>query len=154
VHRYVKLWEDCCADVEQHAHRLGLVPHPTRWRSASWWHRLERASGELARILPREKPFVLIDDETWGCAELGGARIALPLLASRGAPESDVHALAELRARCDEGTRHVVVTWPSFWWLDYYPQLARHLNESCRRLADHDDFVVFELLAAEGGSHG
>jgi glycosyltransferase involved in cell wall biosynthesis len=151
VHRYVKLWEDCCDDLEQHAHRLNLMPNPARWRRDSWWHRLERASGDLDRILPREEPFVLVDDETWGCAELG-ARAVMPLLAQRGAPENDDHALAELRSRRDQGARHLVITWPSFWWLDHYAQLARYLRERCRCVADHDDFVAFEL-AVESGTH-
>jgi glycosyltransferase involved in cell wall biosynthesis len=146
---YVTLWERVCADLDQHARRLSLTPNPARWRAESWWHRLRGAARRVDELLPRDAPFVLIDDDQWGCAELGG-RTALPLVREGGAPADDAHAIAQLDARRAEGVRHLVLAWPARWWSDHYRNFAQHLLSTSRRLADDNSIVVYELAGIEG----
>jgi glycosyltransferase involved in cell wall biosynthesis len=147
---YVTLWEQVCDDLEQHARRLSLSPNPARWRAESWWHRLRNAARRVDELLPAGAPFVLIDDDQWGCAEIGG-RKALPLVREGGAPADDAHAIAQLDGRRAEGVRHVVLAWPAMWWADYYRHFAQHLLSTSRRLADDNSIVVYELTGIEGG---
>jgi len=143
---YVELWERACDDLERHARHLGLEPQPRRWREQSWWHRLRRAARRVDELLPPGEPFVLIDDDQWGCAEVGG-RTAVPLVRAGGAPADDAHAVRELANRRAEGVRYLILAWPAFWWTDYYRGLADHILSTSLRLADDGDVVAFALDA-------
>ena len=105
----------------------------------------------LDELLPPTVPFVLLDDDQWGCAELGG-RPVRSLVRAGGAPADDAHAIAELEARRAEGVRHLVLAWPAFWWNDYYRNFARHLLSTSVRIADDEHIVVHELRDVGGGS--
>jgi glycosyltransferase involved in cell wall biosynthesis len=148
---YVELWEQACSDLESHTRRLALHPNPARWRAESWWHRLRDAARRLDGLLPRGVPFVLIDDDQWGCAEIGG-RAAMPLVREGGAPADDAHAIAQLAARRAEGVRHVIFAWPAFWWLEHYRHFADHLLSTSVCIADDNSIVVRELRDAGGGN--
>jgi hypothetical protein len=128
---------------------LSLAPNPVRWRAESWWHRLRDAARRIDQLLPPVAPFILIDDDQWGCAEIGG-RTALPLVREGGAPADDAHAIAQLDARRAEGVRQVILAWPAFWWTDYYRQFAGHLLSTSVRIADDETIVVHELRDTGG----
>lgn len=144
VRSYVKLWEDCCADVARHAARLGLEHDRDRWIAESWWHRLDRCADWLVQSTPRDAKIILIDDEQWGCRELDG-RSVCPLLSGGGAPADDGHAVRELELRISEGAKYLVVAACASWWLDHYTGLAGHLGERFDRARADDDLVVYNL---------
>jgi len=58
--------------------------------------------------------------------------------------EAAIAALEEMRAR---GGEYLLLPSTSFWWLDYYEGLRRHLDEHYPAIASTDDCMVFELLA-------
>ena len=58
--------------------------------------------------------------------------------------EAAIAALEEMRAR---GAEYLLLPSTSFWWLDYYEGLRRHLDEHYPAIASTDDCMVFELLA-------
>jgi len=120
----------------------------TSWREQTWTMLAARFLKEVAAAVPDGAEFMLVDDATLGIEQIGGGR-AIPFLEEEGeyhgAPEDGEHAVAELRKQTDRGVRHIAVAWPSFWWLDEYPELAHELRSSWRRIADSDAAVVFEL---------
>jgi GT2 family glycosyltransferase len=61
-------------------------------------------------------------------------------------PADSREAIAALEALQAKGAQYLLIPGPSFWWLDHYPGLRRHLEDRCRMVASHDDTcVVFEL---------
>lgn len=58
--------------------------------------------------------------------------------------QAAIAALEEMRAR---GGEYLLLPSTSFWWLDYYEGLRKHLEENYPAVASTDDCVVFELLA-------
>jgi hypothetical protein len=112
----------------------------------------ERLRDEVASTIQPGTSFVLIDDNTLGIDELSG-RSAIPFLERDGeyygAPEDGAQAVAELARQTSRGVRHLVMGWPSFWWLDEYPELARHLHRRWRRLAATDAAIVYELRSED-----
>lgn len=120
------------------------------WREDTWAILAARLRDEVAEAVPEGSSFVLIDDGSLGIGELAGRR-AIPFLERDGeyygAPEDDRHAVAELERQTAKGIRHVVLAWPSFWWLDEYRQLADRLRSHWRRIVDSDAVIVLELDA-------
>jgi FkbM family methyltransferase len=118
------------------------------WREDTWAMLTERLRNDVAAAVPAGSSFVLIDGAVLGIDELAGRR-AIPFLERDGeyygAPEDGEQAVAELGQQMARGVRHVAVAWPSFWWLEEYPELARHLQSSWRRVVDTDAAIVFEL---------
>lgn len=128
-----------------------INPHHSEsaaWREDTWAILSARFRDEVSSAIPSGSPFVLIDDATLGLEELAG-RPAIPCLERdgeyAGAPEHGEQAVAELER---QGASWVVVAWPSFWWLDEYPELAHHLRSRWRRVIDTDAAIVFELEGA------
>lgn len=53
--------------------------------------------------------------------------------------------LAELRSR---GATHLVFTTNTFWWLQYYPEFARHLGERATLIQATPEFGIYRLNLA------
>jgi glycosyltransferase involved in cell wall biosynthesis len=149
--RYVRMWEDCCEDLEARARSLGLLPDPAQWRRESWWHRIDQSLDELQRVLPPGAPFLLVDDDQWACTSIDGRR-ALPLVErdgqSWGEPADDASALDELQRQIGRGARSIVFAWPAFWWLDHYRGLADHLRMRARCTLQNERIIVFAFQEA------
>jgi hypothetical protein len=118
-----------------------------RWREKTWTMLEARFREQIATTVPAGASFTLIDDGTLGIEELSGRR-ALPFLERDGeywgAPEDGEQAVAELSEVAARGVHHVVVAWPSFWWLEEYPELERHLRSHWQCVAESEAAVVFE----------
>lgn len=131
-------------------------PDAEQWREDTWAMLTARFCQQVAESIPPGSSFVLIDDGRLGIDELAGGQ-AIPFLERDGEyygpPEDGRQAVAELTGRTARGVRHVAVAWPSFWWLEEYPELQEHLQSSWRLLADSDAALVFELVrSARRGS--
>lgn len=123
-------------------------PDAETWRKDTWATLTERFRDEVASVIPLGARFVLIDDSTLGIDDLSG-RSAIPFLERDGeyygAPEDGAQAVEELARQASRGVRHLAIGWPSFWWLDEYPELARHLHARWHRLAATEAAIVYEL---------
>ncbi|HEX5416461.1 MAG TPA: hypothetical protein VFZ25_12400, partial [Chloroflexota bacterium] len=51
-------------------------------------------------------------------------------------PSDDRAAIAHLEILRAAGSQYLVLPNPAFWWLDYYPEFARHLARFRRVWAD------------------
>lgn len=118
-----------------------------RLEAAQQRRRVRRVAREIVRLTRPGERFILVDEEQLR-AELALAG-AIPFLEKDGqwwgAPEDDETALRELERLRQAGATHIVVLWPSFWWLEYYAEFARHLREHCTCLVENDDLVIFNL---------
>jgi FkbM family methyltransferase len=117
------------------------------WREDTWAILTARFCDAVSTSVPEGAPFVLIDDAALGIDELDG-RQAIPCLERDGeydgAPDDGEQAAAEVARQTSRGVRHLAVAWPSFWWLEEYPELADHLRLGWRRVLESDAAIVFE----------
>jgi GT2 family glycosyltransferase len=60
-------------------------------------------------------------------------------------PADDVEAIAELEAVRRRGADYFLLPRTSFWWLDHYTDLNRHVEGRYARVVDDDACIVFEL---------
>ena len=149
--RDLPLLEQRSAVLLEACRKRGLAVDPQVWRANSWSVQLHAALAELARVLPPRERFILIDDGAWGLNQACSPeeRRSVALLEQdgldMGAPASDAAALAALEHLQRQGLSHLVVAWPSFWWLSHYRELARHLDGHATCLLHNERVRVFAL---------
>jgi hypothetical protein len=63
-------------------------------------------------------------------------------------PETGGEAVAHLKELTARGADYFVLPSTAFWWLEHYPELNRHLRESCHMVAGEEAGLVFALSEA------
>lgn len=66
-----------------------------------------------------------------------------------GYPPDSAAAVAHLEELRCRGARYLVFPCNSFWWLEHYEGLARHLELSGRRVWEDDACVIYRLLTVD-----
>jgi hypothetical protein len=115
----------------------------------SWADRLRATTKDIVGLVPEGQSFLLVDDGKCGAAPVVAGRRCLPFLEKDGQywgpPPDDVTAIRELERLRQSGTRFIVFGWPSFWWLDQYPDMHRYLRSTYTCAADNERVVAFDL---------
>jgi hypothetical protein len=57
-------------------------------------------------------------------------------------------AILEVEKLRDRGATHLVLTWHTSWWLDYYGEFAQHLSGSADLLESPPEFTIYKLSPA------
>lgn len=125
-------------------------PGQRRGNAREWIQKFEAAKRELAQVLTPADRVILIDDGTVGeFVTPAGTAFAFPERdgAWAGPPEDDAAALQELERLRNQAARYLVLTWPSFWWLDHYGRFRDHLRSRHRCVLQNERVIVFELTA-------
>jgi len=65
-----------------------------------------------------------------------------------GNPSDSQEAIVNLDELRRHGATHVVLTANTFWWLDYYPEFARHLAEKATLVEATPEFKIYKLVVA------
>jgi hypothetical protein len=128
------------------------IVHPRSYLDAvGWTQRLLEAQEELARVVPPQDCFILVDQQQLQPV-LGAGRRAVPFLERDGQywgpPPDDGTAIAELERLRAAGARFVVFAWPALWWLEHYRGFRRHL-ERYRCTVQNDRLVAFDLRSGD-----
>lgn len=140
--------------LEENANRSALASpapssEPSLSGAAEWYQDLGTAVEEIRHHVPLGSTFILVDDDQWGSQEALNDFSVLPFLEHGGKywgpPADDATALLELERLRQSGASHVVFAWPSFWWLDHYFGLKRHLQATCPCLLANERLIVFRL---------
>jgi hypothetical protein len=117
----------------------------------AWDERVQVAIDHIAGLVADESSFILIDAGELGLHDVAGRR-ALPLLERNGSywgpPPDDEAAIRALEQAGAQAGNTVVVAWPAFEWLDWYPGLARYLEDRYTRVADNSLLVAFQARDA------
>jgi hypothetical protein len=58
-------------------------------------------------------------------------------------PADSTDAVAQFEALCARGARFFVVPATGFWWLDYYAEFGRYLEEHCDVLSRDEQCLIF-----------
>ncbi|HEV2717142.1 MAG TPA: hypothetical protein VGU64_17890, partial [Terriglobales bacterium] len=65
-----------------------------------------------------------------------------------GNPSDSQQAIVDLERLCHGGATHLVFTTNTFWWLDYYPEFARHLSDTAMLMEASPRFKIYKLTSA------
>jgi hypothetical protein len=134
--------------MSRHCRSLGYEADIDRWRDKGWFRRLAASVAELSAVLPKDCPFILIDDQTWGAKVIAG-HPCIPFLECDGeyggSPDDDAIAIRELERLRNRGVNFLAVAWPSFWWPDEYPKFFEYLRTNYLLLIENDRLLMFDL---------
>ncbi len=121
---------------------LSLV-HPVKYVELALEIRLAQ---EINELVPLKDSFILVDD--FGVEILPG-RKGSPFLERDGVywgkPANDDEAIRELQRMRQTGSAFVIITWHSFWWLDYYVRFYQYLRSNFRSVRENDCVIAFDL---------
>jgi 4-amino-4-deoxy-L-arabinose transferase-like glycosyltransferase len=70
-----------------------------------------------------------------------------------GHPNSSADAIADLEILRRRGATHIVFYSGSLWWLDYYTELAEHVQQTTTVLASTPQFKIFAFNPAATDTH-
>ena len=65
-----------------------------------------------------------------------------------GNPRDSQQLIVDLERLRRRGATHLVFTTNTFWWLDYYPEFARHVDASATLMNETPQFKIYKLTAA------
>ncbi len=117
---------------------------------ASWAHQLQFAIQEIVETVPAGSTLILVNDDQWGREQeaLTGRRV-WPFLEREGrywgAPEDDETAIRELERLRRAGANYLIFAWSSFWWLEHYAGLRRHLERTGSLVRENERLAIFSL---------
>ncbi len=109
--------------------------------------RFKRVKEGLSTLIPAAEPFILVDEDQLR-GELPHTN-ALPFLEKDGLywgpPSDDATGIFELERMRKGGARYIAFTWPAFWWLGHYADLAKYLRANYSCVREDDSLIVFQL---------
>ncbi len=65
-----------------------------------------------------------------------------------GNPRDSQQLIVDLESLRSRGATHLVFTTNTFWWLEYYPEFARHVGVSATLMNATPQFKIYKLTAA------
>jgi SAM-dependent methyltransferase len=97
----------------------------------------------------------LVDHVPRGAGVILPHQAVTPFLASAGAthvtwmpawdPADDASGIQDLNVLRENEGRYLLLTRDRLWWLETYPGMTRHLDRYHQRIAQSEDFSLFEL---------
>jgi 4-amino-4-deoxy-L-arabinose transferase-like glycosyltransferase len=65
-----------------------------------------------------------------------------------GDPNDSQGLIVDFERLRKRGATHLVFTTNTFWWLDYYPEFAQHLDQTATLLEARSQFKIYQLTAS------
>jgi hypothetical protein len=136
-------------DISRNGERLPVVGSRMgrihdRLAANRWARRTRRAAGLIATKVPRCELIVLVDDDSLDRKAFSALEI-VGLSSGEGSPPDGPSAVAELKQAMHAGARYLAFCWPSFWWLDYYQELATYLELHARVVTRDKNHILYAL---------
>jgi glycosyltransferase involved in cell wall biosynthesis len=124
----------------------------TRYRERAWQNDIRRLTRDIECLVPEDTNFILVDEGSF--AGSGFARRYPIAFLERdgqywGPPANDDDAIRALEAMRQRGARFLIVSWPAFWWLEYYTEWSRYMQSRFKCLARNDRIVAFDLQSID-----
>lgn len=109
-----------------------------------WGEWRELALADINAALPDAAPFLLADEGYLGTPDTVHGRPRVQLW-DPAADDAAGALVSELGRHATAGLRHLVIAWPSSWWLDVYGELGSWLGSTQRLLLRTERVSVYEL---------
>ena len=120
-------------------------------RGCLWRTEARLAAVQVARIVPKNAHYILIDGDEWR-NEFTLEPMPVPFVERNGAywgpPADDDSAIRELIRLQRQGIDYVVFGKPAFWWLEYYARFRDYLNSSADCCHNDELLIVYRLRNA------
>ena len=117
----------------------------------AWQSALERMARVVASVTPSDAVLGAVakwDPTLLTLSGRQGRNYPDRALLPDGYPRDDAQAIAHLEDLRAGGVSHLVLPSASFWWLEYYRDLARHLEHRHRLAWRDEDCVIYDLRPA------
>jgi hypothetical protein len=139
------------AEVFQFADdRFAAIPRSRRTDPA--WHLVYEVTQEIAKLVPPQDAFILVDEGRLEAAPLVAPRRCIPFLEKDGyyggKPTDDEAAIREVTRLRLSGANFMIFVSSTFWWLEYYPGLKRYLYSNFSCALKDDRLLAFDLHTA------
>ena len=146
---FFQRFEEGCTILSQFLQKQGIHIEPSSWPRDHWYHQVHDDMNAIARLIPEDKSFILIDEDHWsaGSEILGRKRMRFSENKGQywGPPASDEAAIEELEQDRKLGATHIVFTWPAFWWLEHYKGFHSHLQSHFPCVLHTDRLIAYQL---------
>jgi len=138
-----------------HAHQSECMHPLVEQMYHSPENRLAMFLNWVSKFVPPGERYMLVDDMQLGLSGTIDERRIVPFVESNGEywghPRDAQHAIDEVERLRATGVHWLVVAWPSHWWLDAYPEFARHLRERYKLARRFPHGFIFDLREVNQG---
>ncbi len=149
---FVQMWDFSLDALATHARGFGIRVKKESLKRRGWWRKVERAVGDLQRVVPSGSTYVLVEDDYWGMGEvIPGAQRRCFLDRNGcywGPPRSDEAAIEALEGLRGQGASFLAFVWSSYWWFECYPRFYTYLRSHYHCLLRNSRLTVFDLRQA------
>jgi hypothetical protein len=134
-----------------HLERSGLSFDRANW-GYEYWDRLDELEAAILEHVPGGSSMVLVDDNALNIKAEFKGRPCCTLMEQGGdylgPPANGEQAVARLRANVQQGVRHIVFMWHSFWWFECYPELRLYLEANAVQLHSSCTAIIYRIEEA------
>ena len=112
--------------------------------------RAQRIAGKIARLAERTDHLTIVDQGAFDRTKIPEEKVSYFFDRDGldyGPAADDAAAIEELERAKQTGASHIVFTWCSFWWLEFYDGFRAHLTSRFRKVSEDFDLVVFQLTS-------
>ncbi len=138
-----------CEVLSTYLLKSGIEVDPLSWPRDHWYHKVNRSLQEIDALIPQHASFILVDDDAWTAGHTILHRPRFHLIEQDGqywgAPTHDVEAIEALEQYRMKGVCYFVLTWSSFWYMDYFTIFRHHLDSHYTCLQKNEILMIYEL---------
>ena len=142
-------YDQQCYALRATLERNGITIDVNAWKPHSWFHRLDRAVGNILDTVPEVSKLVLVEGGTWDANGAFGKRSVRPFFEHNakdwGPPQDSDAAIAELESMRSTGIDYLAIAWPSFWWFDEYSAFFEQLGNVATNVLRSDDVLIYKI---------
>jgi hypothetical protein len=119
-----------------------------------WRNKVLNTAKDIKAYIPCDSIFVLVDENTLNLDDLLDKYTYLPFLEKDaqyfGCPADDSDAINEIERQKKAGVKFIVLTWPSFWMLEYYKDFGVYLYSKYTCILANEHLMIFDLKYVKG----
>jgi hypothetical protein len=146
---YLERFEQTCSILGQHLKKKGIEADISSWPRDSWFHKINDGIETILKIVPRQKSFVLVDENAWGIDNEMEDRTRFHFIDKNGQyfgpPSNDEEAINEIERKREKGATYLFFTPNAFWLLDHYSGFAEYLKKKFPLIIDNTRLKGFSL---------
>ena len=125
------------------------IYQPTGKDKQVWANNLKIAIPQILSIVPKKDSFILIDEGKFDSQDIFEDRHIIRFNEHNGyyggPPEDDFSAIQELERLLKTCAKFIVISWPAFWWLQYYEEWHQYLRTNFPCILENVRLIIFDL---------
>lgn len=121
-----------------------LVPN----MNLTWREHQEAAVDDICTVLGEGNSFLLIDEDCWDPAlanKLPATVFSAVSHDGGSSPATGTQVVETIEKSRRAGCRYLVIAWPAFWWLDFYPELEEYFASAANCIFRNSHILIYDL---------